>query len=65
MRLEHDVDMFVAQRRGSSERRLDLGGMMAVIVNHRDAVDIAHVGKATADAFKTRKCLSGGVDIEA
>ena len=37
---------------------------MAVVIDHGDAVNIAHMGKAAADALKARKRLGCGIDVE-
>ena len=50
VRLEYDVNMLVAQRRGSSERRLDLGGMMAIDIGGQLIYDGFFTGLAAIAA---------------
>ena len=54
MRLEHNGDLGEIEGFGGMERRLDLGGMVAVVIHEHDAARLAHVREAAA------RTLEGG-----
>ena len=64
MRLEHDDDVAEVESMGGGERRLDLGGMMAVIVYDGDAAHVADMREATTRALERREGAGGGIRIE-
>ena len=63
VRLEHADDAVEAKLGGGTERGRDLCGVMPVVVDDRDAVDVAHVREATTRALELGELLGGLRDV--
>ena len=64
MGLEHADDASKTKPFGCGERRLDLGRMMAIVINDRDAVYVAHMREATVGTLEERERLGGLHDVK-
>src|SRR5215471_21232676 len=63
MRLEDHMNAAVSTLPGGGEGGADLGGMVAVIVDHRDSVHPTFELEATVYAGKVRQTLADLVDL--